>query len=99
MATTRLEQTAKQSKFSLAASYCSLALSFLAFACLAGAAMAVLIATGLLEIGWDRLINAGVFSFAVAAILMIPGKWSPRGLYCRITKSFDAPNVNVRRQS
>lgn len=59
--------------------------------------MTILIATGLLDIGWDRLIQAGVSSFAIAAILMIPGKWSPRGLYCRMTKSIDTPKMNVRK--
>ncbi len=91
MATMRLEQANERSKVSLAVNYCSLALSFLAFAFLTGIAMTILIATGLLDIGWDRLISAGISSFAIAAILMIPGKWSPRGLYCRITKSIDTP--------
>ena len=92
MTTSQLEQSDKESKFSLA-------LSFLACSSIAGVVMAVLIATGLLEVGWDRLVKAGASSLAVAAILMIPGKWSPRGLYCWITKADDAPNVNASKPS
>lgn len=78
MATTQLELPHKQSKYSLAFSY-------LAWASIAGVVAAVLIAIGLLEAGWSGLVKAGVSSFAIAAVLTIPGKWSPRGLYYRFS--------------
>lgn len=83
MATTQLEQSDKGSKYSLA-------LSFLAYSSVAGVVAAVLIVTGVMEVGWDKLVKAGVSSLVIAAILMIPGKWSPRGLYRWITKADDA---------
>lgn len=65
-------------------SYCSLALGYLAISFVAGLVIAVLTVTGLVDVSWGRYVSAGEFCLAVVVILLIPGRWAPRGMFYRL---------------